>query len=166
MKKINVEQTRAISERLVFDGDLNDKGTLFGGKILSLLDENAGLAAFKYVNVKFATANYNHMNFWAPITTKDSIAIESIVTGASNRSIEVFTKILKTDLKTKETKLAFTSFCTLVTLKQFGKIDFPQLIAQDDETQFLLSEYPKRLQERQLQLTEAKEFIGHLSVDK
>ncbi|WP_125767799.1 acyl-CoA thioesterase [Companilactobacillus furfuricola] len=166
MKEINVDQTRAISERLVFDGDLNDKGTLFGGKILSLLDENAGLAAFKYVNVKFATANYDHMNFWNPITTKDSIKIESIVTGASGRSIEVFTKILKTDLKTNETKLAFTSFCTLVTLRQFGQIDFPKLLAPDEEAKFLLSGYGERLEKRRSQLSEAKDFVGHLSLDK
>lgn len=165
MKQIDCEQTAAISERLVFDGDLNDKGTLFGGKILSLLDENAGLAAFKYVNVKFATANYDHMNFWNPITTKDAIKIKSIVTGASNRSIEVFTKILKTDLKTKETKLAFTSFCTLVTLKQFGQVEFPQLTATNDEDVFLLAGYQDRLVKRQGELTETKDFISHLSND-
>lgn len=166
MKQINCDETRAVSERLVFDGDLNDKGTLFGGKVLSLLDENAGLAAFKYVNVKFATASYDHMNFWNPITTKDSIKIESIVTGASGRSIEVFTKILKTDLKTGETKLAFTSFCTLVTLKQYGQVDFPELVSDDSEAEYLIQGYGKRLKERQVTLLDEKEFIQHLSVDK
>lgn len=164
MNQMTCKQTKAISERLVFDGDLNDKGTLFGGKILSLLDENAGLSAFKYTNVKFATANYDHINFWNPITTKDVFKIESYVTGAKNRSIEVFTKMIITDLKSRESKIAFTSFCTLVTLRQYGNVEFPNLIPETDEEKYLVDGYSERLTERQSNLQTAKEFLKHIQI--
>ncbi|AKP66472.1 acyl-CoA thioesterase [Companilactobacillus ginsenosidimutans] len=162
MKQITCSQTKAISDRLVFDGDLNDKGTLFGGKTLSMLDENAGLAAFKFINVKVATANYDYTNFWNPITTKDSIRITSYVTGASERAIEVFTKIATTDLKTYQTKIAFTSFSTLVTLRQFGEVNFPELIPETDEEKFLCSGWQDRVMERKNSYHAAKVFLQHL----
>lgn len=165
MKKITCQQTKAISERLVFDADLNDKGTFFGGKTLSLLDENAGLSAFKFINVKFATANYDHLNFWSPIKTKDSIKLVSYVTGASKRAIEVFTKITATDLKSQESKLAFTSFSTLVTLPQYGEVDFPELIPETDEEQYLIAGYEKRSSQRKKDFSVEKEFIQHLDLN-
>ena len=165
MTQITCAQTQAISDRLVFDADLNDKGTLFGGTTLSYLDENAGLAAFKYVNVKFATANYDYMNFWRPITTSDTIRLTSYVSGASDRALEVFTKITTTDTKTFETKIAFTSFSTLVTLRQFGEVEFPELIPETDEEKYVCAGWQKRFIARKDQYHQAKDFLGHLSTN-
>ena len=163
MDQITCAQTKAISDRLVFDGDLNDKGTLFGGKTLSILDENAGLAAFKYVNVKFATANYDHTNFWQPLTTKDYLRVISYVSGAKNRAIEVFTIIIATDMKTKESAVAFTSFSTLITLRQFGQVDFPQLVPETPEEKFICSGWEKRVDLRKQDYLEQKKLLANLS---
>lgn len=163
MKEITCKQTRATREQLVFDSDLNDKGTFFGGTTLSLLDENAGLAAFKFTNVKFATANYDHMNFWNPITTQDSIKIVSYVTGANNRAIEVFTKISAIDLKTQASKIAFSSFCTLVTLKQYGDVKFPTLVPESEEERYLVAGYADRLNAHKANFSNEKELLGHLT---
>ena len=162
MKQITCQETRTISERIIFDGDLNDKGTLFGGKTLSLLDENAGLASFKLVKAKIATANYDHVNFWKPITTDKYIKFESFVTGVSGRQIEVFTKIISHDLKTDVTEIAFTSFCTLVVLQ---KVDLPRLVPETAEEKYLCAGFAKRLAARQEDYNDKEDFLSHLNLD-
>ena len=165
MEQKTCQQTRTISERIIFDGDLNDKQTLFGGKTLSLLDENAGLASFKLVHAKIATAGYDHINFWRPITTDKYVKFESFVTGVSGRQIEVFTKIISHDLKTDIEEIAFTSFCTLVVLRAAGEIEIPQIIPETDEEKYLCDSFKTRLQQRQDELKNKDEFLSHLTID-
>ncbi|MFD1471402.1 acyl-CoA thioesterase [Companilactobacillus mishanensis] len=164
MSEVTCDQTRAISDRIIFDGDMNDKGTLFGGKTLSLLDENAGLAAFKYTNAKVVTASYDHMNFWSPITPRDYIRLQSYVTGAAHRAIEVFSKITTYDVATKQPIIAFTSFCTMVTLKEFGEVDFDTIVPETDEEKYLCSGWSERVQERRIAHQNRHEFLNHLEL--
>ncbi|KRO00183.1 acyl-CoA thioesterase [Companilactobacillus kimchiensis] len=159
------QQTRTVSERIIFDGDLNDKQTLFGGKTLSLLDENAGLASFKLVHAKIATVGYDHINFWRPITTDKYIKMESFVTGVSDRQIEVFTKIISHDLKTDVTEIAFTSFCTLMTLRSAGQIELPKIFPETDEEKYLCAGFDERLRQRQQDYLQKDEFMSHLTMD-
>lgn len=165
MEQKTCQQTRTISERVVFDGDLNDKQTLFGGKTLELLDENAGLASFKLVKDKIATAGYDHVNFWRPITTGQYIKIESFVTGVNGRSIEVFTKIISHDRKTDITEIAFTSFCNLVALRSSGIDQLPAIVPETEEEKYLCAGYADRLAVRQVDYDKKAEFLSHLSLD-
>ncbi|MQS74892.1 acyl-CoA thioesterase [Companilactobacillus halodurans] len=165
MKQITCQETKTISERIVFAADLNDKQTLFGGKTLSLLDENAGLASFKVVHGKIATAGYDHVNFWHPITTEKHIKIESIVTGISGRQIEVFTKIISQDLKDDTSEIAFTSFCTLVALRSNKSLEMPKLVPETKEEQYLCAGFAKRLIERRENFQKKDDFLSHLSLD-
>lgn len=164
MKQITCQQTRTISERIIFDCDLNDKQTLFGGKTLSLLDENAGLASFKLVHAKVATAGYDHVNFWRPITTDKYIKLESFVTGIADRQIEVFTKIISHDLKTDTEEIAFTSFCTLVVLRSASQTELPEIVPETDEEKYLCAGFSDRLQVRQNDYAKKDEFLSHLSL--
>jgi len=165
MEQKTCQQTRTVSERIIFDADLNDKQTLFGGKTLSLLDENAGLASFKLVHAKIATAGYDHINFWRPITTDKYIKIESLVTGVSGRQIEVFTKIISHDLKTDITEIAFTSFCTLMVLRSAAQNELPEIKPETEEERFLCSGFEKRLAQRQADYASKAEFLSHITMD-
>jgi len=164
MKQKTCQQTRTLSERIIFDKDLNDKQTLFGGKTLSLLDENAGLASFKLVHAKIATAGYDHINFWQPITTDKYIAIESFVTGVHHRQVEIFTKIVSHDLITDVPEIAFTSFCTMMILKSNNKIEIPKIIPETDEEKYLCSGFSERLQQRKIDFAKKDDFLSHLSM--
>jgi len=165
MEQKTCQQTRTISEQVVFDGDLNDKQTLFGGKTLSMLDENAGLASFKLIHAKIATAGYDHINFWRPITTDKYIKIESFVTGISGRQIEVFTKILSHDLKTDISEIAFTSFCTLMVLRSANVEEMPQIVPETDEEKYLCAGFSDRLAVRKDNYSNKDEFLSHLTMD-
>ncbi|KRK93255.1 acyl-CoA thioesterase [Companilactobacillus futsaii] len=165
MSQKTCQQTRTISERIIFDKDLNDKQTLFGGKTLSLLDENAGLASFKFVKGKIATAGYDHINFWKPITTDKFIKMESFVTGVYHRQVEVFTKVISHDIQTDQTEIAFTSFCTLIVLKSNDKIEIPTIIPETNEEKYLCQGFEKRLKQRKTEFLQKDEFLGHLTID-
>jgi len=51
----------------VFPGDTNPYGTAFGGKILSLIDRGAGLAASRFAHLHFVTASVDAIEFRAPV---------------------------------------------------------------------------------------------------
>lgn len=165
MEQKTCQQTRTVSERIIFDGDLNDKQTLFGGKTLSLLDENAGLASFKLVAAKIATASYDHVNFWRPITTDKYIKIESFVTGVQERQIEVFTKIISHDLKTDISEIAFTSFCNLVVLRSATQVELPEIVPETDEEKYLCTGFAARSEQRTVEYAQKSEFLSHLNLD-
>lgn len=164
MEQKTCQQTRTVSERIIFDADLNDKQTLFGGKTLSLLDENAGLASFKLVPAKIATAGYDHVNFWRPITTDKYIKIVSFVTGVQDRQIEVFTKIISHDLKTDISEIAFTSFCTLVRLRGANQVALPEILPETDEEKYLCAGFEERMQQRAADYAQKSDFLSHLDL--
>lgn len=165
MEQKTCQQTRTISERIIFDKDLNDKQTLFGGKTLSLLDENAGLASFKLVHAKIATAGYDHVNFWHPITTDKYMKLESFVTGVDGRQVEVFTKVITHDLKTDLTEIAFTSFCNMMILRSNQQVSIPEIIPETDEEKYLCAGFEDRLQQRKDDYRQKDEFLSHLALD-
>src|SRR5699024_679837 len=165
MSQKTCQQTKTISERIIFDKDLNDKKTLFGGKTLSLLDENAGLASFKFVKGKTATAGYDHINFWNPITTDKYIKMESFVTGVYQRQIEVFTKIISRYMKKNQPKIAFNSFCTLIALKSNNEIIIPEIVPETAEEKYLCQGFETRLKQRKAEYLRKNEFLGHLSLN-
>jgi Acyl-CoA hydrolase len=165
MEQKTCQQTRTISERIIFDKDLNDKQTLFGGKTLSLLDENAGLASFKLVHAKIATAGYDHVNFWHPITTDKYMKLESFVTGVDGRQVEVFTKVITHDLKTDLTEIAFTSFCNMMILRSNQQVSIPEIIPETDEEKYLCAGFEDRLRQRKDDYRQKDEFLSHLALD-
>ncbi|WP_119326875.1 acyl-CoA thioesterase [Companilactobacillus musae] len=165
MEQKTCQQTRTISERIIFDKDLNDKGTLFGGKTLSLLDENAGLASFKLVHGKIATAGYDHINFWKPITTDKYLKMESFVTGVHDRQIEVFTKVITHDLRTDSIEIAFTSFCNMIVLRSNKPVIIPKIVPETNEEKYLCQGFEARLRQRKIDYQQKDEFLSNLSLD-
>lgn len=165
MTTISVEQTLSISNHRVFAADLNEHETVFGGKILAIVDDNASIPASRVARVETVTAAIDRVDFIQPFRLQDSLCAESYVTGIGHRSIEVFTKIIGEHLQTGQRFLGLTCFATFVVTER--DLVLPQLVVAGDnqEYQVLCQGYVQRQAARRVHLQAQAAFRQQISLD-
>ena len=96
-------------------GDLNEHDTVYGGRMLELLDATASISAAKAACQQTVTVSIDQFNFIKPFKLKDSLRIISYVSGIGNRSLEIFAKIIGYRHSYGNPFLGAISFLTFVT---------------------------------------------------
>ncbi|MTV81421.1 acyl-CoA thioesterase [Secundilactobacillus folii] len=164
-RQLTCHDTLSITNHRVFSSDLNEHDTVFGGRILSMVDDTSSIAASRAVRQVQVTATMDHMNFIAPFAMQDAMVIESYVTGTSHRSLEVFVKGLGEHLLTGERFVGFTCFVTFVVLANPANPALPKIIPETDEEKFICSGYADRIAQRKLDRDYQKQLSKHLNLD-
>jgi Acyl-CoA hydrolase len=162
MEPLKCSQTLSISNHRVFSSDLNEHGTVFGGKTLTVIDDNSSIAASRIARIETVTASIDQVNFILPFELQDSMCTESYVSGVGSRSIEVFTKIIGEHLKTGKRFLGLTCFSTFVVTDK--EVVLPGIIPDSDESEYVCSGYQKRQDERLKKLLEQEKFNKNISL--
>lgn len=166
MDSIKCNDTLAVSIHRVRNSDLNEHGTVYGGRTLELIDGQASVAAMRVARTIVATASMDHIHFLRPFDLQDSMCMEAYVTGFGHRSIEVFTKVIGEHLMTGKRFLGFTSFMTFVILDATKRVELGQVIPENSEQKLLVATYPQRLAERKKQRQRQQDFLKSISLDK
>ena len=160
---ITCRQTLSISNHRVFVNDLNEHETVYGGRLLELLDGSASISASRLARVETVTASIDQLNFIAPFKMQDSLCIESYVAGIGTRSIEIFTKIIGEHLKTGERFLGLTAFLTFVTMEKGPAL--PNIQPESPEERFICAGYEERKAHRLANFQSQKHFNQNISTD-
>lgn len=105
MEKKYMRETRCFKTSRVFPTDVNNHNTLFGGKLMSYIDDIASITASKLCRVNTVTASTDSVDFLYPINPTDSVTLESFVSWTGRSSMEVFVKVIREDLKTGRRRL-------------------------------------------------------------
>lgn len=147
-KRLTCHQTRSITNHRVFNSDLNEHQTVFGGRILSLVDDSSSIAAALAARQVTVTGTMDHISFLAPFKLQDAMIFESYVTGTSHRSLEVFVKGMGEHLLTGERFLGFSGFVTFVTENHPANPELPEIVPKTAEEKYLCAGYEKRVVER------------------
>ena len=63
----------------VFPQDTNSRGTLFGGRLLSIMDTAAGMASSKFAHKQFVTISIDSLKFMRPAYKGDIVEVTSMV---------------------------------------------------------------------------------------
>lgn len=117
VEKKAMNESRTIQSRLVLPPDTNHIQTIFGGKVLSYIDEIAAICAMKHGGTRAAvTASIDSVDFVSPAVLGDVIELEAIVTSVGRTSMEVFVSVHSQNLVTGEVRLTTESFCTMVAV--------------------------------------------------
>jgi acyl-CoA hydrolase len=74
---------------VVFPGDTNHHGTLFGGVGLAYMDKVAFIAASRHAHVDFVTASCERIDFKAPANLGDIVELNGRVIRVGRRSLSV-----------------------------------------------------------------------------
>jgi acyl-CoA hydrolase len=156
-------ETRCFKVSRVFPTDVNNHETLFGGKLMSYIDDIASISASKLCRVTAVTASTDSVDFLYPIRPIDSVSLESFVTWTGKSSMEVFVKVIREDLRSGERKIAATSFLTFVALdEQNNKIPIARIIPETEEEKKLFETAEHRTEMRKYRREESKKFADYL----
>ncbi|WP_428912367.1 acyl-CoA thioesterase [Niallia sp. Krafla_26] len=157
------KESRVVRTSRVFPNDVNNHNTLFGGRLMSDLDQVASISAARHSRRECVTASTDSVDFLHPVRTTDSVCFESYVTWTGTSSMEVFVKIIAEDLKSGERKIAATALLTFVALDDNKKpVRVPKVIPQTVEEKKLHETAPERAKirkNRKHRSEELAEFI-------
>jgi len=136
---------------------------LFGGKLMSYMDDIASISASKLCRVTAVTASADSVDFLHPIRPTDSVSLESFVSWTGRTSMEVFVKVVREDLRTGERKIAATSFLTFVGMDENNNpIPVPQVVPETEEEKILFETAEQRKEMRRNRREESKKFASFL----
>lgn len=113
--------SRTTQTRLILPPDANQYGSIFGGKILSYIDEIAAVACMKHCKKEVVTASFDSVDFVSPAYVGDMLELEAIITCTGRTSMEVYVRVMSRNVKTGEEKLTTQSFVTMVAVDENGK---------------------------------------------
>ena len=152
-------ESRVVKTNRVFQNDVNSHNTLFGGRLMSDIDQVASISALRHCRTDCVTASADSVDFLYPIRTTDAVCFESYVTWASTSSIEVFVKVIAEDLKSGERKVAVTAFLTFVAIdKNKRPTRVAKVIPETEEERKLNKTAPERAEMRKERKEKNKEL--------
>lgn len=143
--------SRTIQTKLVLPPDTNHMGTIFGGTVLSYIDEIAAIAAMKHSKKVVVTASIDNVNFLSSAKVGDILILEGVVISTGRTSMEVYVKVECQNLETGNRTLNTTSILTMVAIDQNGKpFPVPSVIPETEEEEAFFKGAPLRKERRLL----------------
>lgn len=107
------------THRLVLTEDLNQYGFLFGGRLLSWVDEASWIAAsLDFPNCRFVTVGMDEVSFKHGVARGDIIAIRSVLETMGKTSVGYRVEVFKG--KVPDGKSIFSTLVTFVNVDQHG----------------------------------------------
>lgn len=118
---------------LVMPGDANAIGTVFGGRVMFLIDKAASLVGTRHCRGVAVTASVDSIDFISPVRLADIMTFQAHVTQVFNTSFEVLVDVYGEDPRTGRRVLTTTAFATMVSLGKDGRPQSaPPLILETD----------------------------------
>lgn len=149
--------SRSIQSTYVLPPDTNNHQTLYGGKLMSYIDNVAARAAMRHARRPTVTASTDSIDFLQPIRVGHEVCLEAFVTWTHKTSMEVFVKVIGEDLLTGERKVCATSFLTFVAIGADGRpSEVAGVIPETPEEIQLHQSAPARAAARRERRQEAK----------
>lgn len=106
---------------MVFPGQANHYGTLFGGQALALMDKAAFVVASRYARAAVVTASSERVDFHVPVRQGELVELISRIVSTGRSSMVVAVNMYAEDLLTGRRALATRGRFTLVALDPQGK---------------------------------------------
>jgi acyl-CoA hydrolase len=120
----------------VFPGDLNASNTVFGGKIMSMLDLVTSIVAERHANQKCVTASVDSIHFLNPAKQGDILVCKASVNKAWRTSMEVGVRVLIKDYVTHVSEHLVSAYFTFVAVDdQRNPVPIPAIIPETKEQQ-------------------------------
>ncbi len=152
-----MSQSRTVKAMLVLPPDSNVLGTMFGGKVMSYIDDIASISASRHCRQQVVTASTDSVDFLYPINVGSMICMESFVTWTHKTSMEIYVNIISENLKTGERRVCASSFLTFVAIDENGKTQkVPPVIPETDFERELHKTAVDRYRRRMERKTESK----------
>ena len=123
----SVRRSRTVSDskvqmtEIVLPEDTNPRGSVFGGRVLSLIDKCAAVAAMRHARSEAVTAALDSVVFTNKVRVGDVLLLRGRLNAAFGSSMEVEVEVHSEDPLTGERKLTTTAFVTMVGVDADGR---------------------------------------------
>lgn len=145
MEVKTMQESKIVQTRLVLPQDTNHIDTIFGGRILSYIDEVAALSAMKHANAIVVTASIDSVDFHSSAKVGDCLTLEAFVTYTGTTSMEVYVDVQAEDILKGEVTQTTEAFLTMVAVDFRGRpIPVPKVKPETEKEKKLFQTAPKR----------------------
>ena len=113
-----------MSERteVIFPGETNALGSLFGGRLMQLIDVVGAISAVRHSKAIVVTASMDHLDFVTPVKVGEFLTLKASVNRAFKTSMEVGVKAMVEDvLGGGGMRHVASAYLTYVAVDMFGK---------------------------------------------
>ncbi len=126
--------SRVEINELVMPEDANVLGSIFGGRVMALIDKAGAMVAIRHCRATVVTAAVDSIDFISPLKLGDIMNLRARLTRVFNTSMEIRVDVYGEDSRTGERTLTTTAFVTMVCLGQNGRPrPAPPLLLLTDE---------------------------------
>ena len=148
-KTKKASESLAVQTKVVKPNDTNALNTLFGGQLLSWMDEIASIAAHRHSGRVVVTASINNVSFDYPILVGEIVTLSAKVSRAFSTSMEVFIDVIVEDSQGNKKKCNEAIYVFVAIDGQRQPISVPALIPETLEEK---KRFDSALRRKQLSL--------------
>lgn len=129
--------------------DANNRGTVFGGKILQMVDKAAAVCAMRHAGKPVVTVAMDRVDFLFPIHLRDFVIVEARINHTGRTSMEVGVEVYAENLETGSRRHTNSCLVNMVAVDAKGKPSpVPGLLLETPEEKTLHAAAEARRQER------------------
>ncbi|TFG34650.1 acyl-CoA thioesterase [Candidatus Thorarchaeota archaeon] len=135
MEGKTVTESRTIMTQTVFPNDVNNNGTLYGGRLLNWIDTLGSIVAKRHSRSAIVTVSIDSLNFLSPIRQRDIVTLEAWVNFVGTTSMEIEVRVISENPFTGETSKNCRAFLTYVATDDNGKpkLVIPLILSSKEE---------------------------------
>ena len=115
-----VSESKSIYTEMAMPNDANPLGTLFGGKVMAMVDLAASIAAKRHSRCPVVTASIDNMSFHFPVRIGELVTCYSQVNRVFTTSMEVGVRVCVENLQTGELRHTSSAYLTFVAPDESG----------------------------------------------
>ena len=149
------EAVEVINTELVFPTHTNHYGTIFGGRVLELMDMTGALATMRFANEDAVTASIEAVDFRKPIQTGDIVELKAKVIYTARTSMVVKVDVFRVGKLSPGKDFTCRGYLVFVAVDANGEprpVPTLKLVTEEDEKLWKLGERIKnRSRERHSQ---------------
>lgn len=163
MKKTRISSS-VITRKIVSGEHLNPNGTLFGGHLMSWMDEVAFMCARRYTGQPTCvTVNIDNVTFRTPVLLGEHIVLTAIINHVGQTSMEIQVNVDREDPQTHELTHTNSAHLTFVCLdKNLKPVKVPELIIENEEDRLknLEARFRIRVRRRLIKFLAKRKFVN------
>jgi len=129
-----VSETRVEVAEMMLPQHANLAGNVHGGMIMKMIDDAAGVVAFRHCRGNAVTASIDRLDFHAPVYVGNLVVLKASMNYVGRTSMEVGVRVEAEDPKTGVVRHTASAYLTFVALDEHGKPrPVPPLVLETDE---------------------------------
>jgi acyl-CoA hydrolase len=153
-----VSASQSERSEIIFPGDTNPLGNLFGGRLMQFIDLVAAMSATRHARGIPVTVSMDHIDFVAPVKLGDILILKASVNRAFNTSMEIGVKAMVEDVREQTYRHVASAYLTFVALDHTGKrLTVPHIIPETEHQKRRFEDAGNRREMRSGEVARKKE---------